>query len=356
MATATATYQQESWLTYSITIDYTINTGSLTINSITGSHSYATGDEYDCTKNLTHTLNFPGGSGSIVTKLGSASSGHGTGWKCNNGTWVWDISAGSTTFSGVGTGNLTLTIASNTGINYWPSNVTFNFGSITIPSPVTTPTISDVTIGSIGRDYATASFYVINNGGAAIVDNYIDASLTNFGTAASTIVGTSGTFYNLTPNTYYYVRANASNGTYRGWGNVGGFKTTGNAPSITSVTTSPTTNSCDFTINVSYDTNDWFSSRTIEYGTTTGYGSSTTGTQITGLSQNTTYYYRITIVSAQGRSTTYTGSFKTLEVIGKVRIKINGTYKTAYAYIKVNGVWKYSSTYMKVNNQWKKGE
>ena len=62
---------------------------------------------------------------------------------------------------------------------------------------------------------------VTNNGNASIVDTNIDI-FTDSGcnNKVAYIHGTSGTFTGLNANTTYYVRANASNGTYRGYSGV----------------------------------------------------------------------------------------------------------------------------------------
>ena len=62
---------------------------------------------------------------------------------------------------------------------------------------------------------------VSNNGNASIVDRYIDL-FTDSGciNKVGTITGASGTFTGLEPNKTYYARANASNGTYRGYSSV----------------------------------------------------------------------------------------------------------------------------------------
>ena len=190
-------------------------------------------------------------------------------------------------------------------------NVTFTISDVPAYNPVSTPTIGTPSISNITRTGAKASFSVSNNGGASIVDNFIDASLTNFGSVVSTISSTSGTFSGLTPNTTYYVRANASNGTYRGYSSVTSFKTTGNAPSVSSSTADITYNSAKVNYSATYDTNASYSSYTLVYGTSTSYGSTASSQVISGLNPNTTYYYKITVKDNQGRSGESTGSFKT---------------------------------------------
>jgi len=353
MATVSASYKKESWLTYKITIDYTASNGALTINSVTGSHNYSSGDTRDCTQNLNHTIGFPGGSGTLTTYSGADSSGHGTGFKANNGTWVWDI-GGAKTYYGGGTGDLTLTIAAD-GIAYWPSNITFNFGNINIGYSVTTPTLSDVTVHSEGRNTASAYFSVTNNGGAAIVSQRIECSPTYGGTSVSTIWSNSGQFSGLSPNTTYYAKGYASNGTYEGGSMIKAFSTIGNAPTINSVNAVPTKTTCNLQINVTYDTNDAYSSQLIEYGTTSSYGSSTTSNDLYNLTPNTTYYYKVTITSILGRSGTYTGSFTTDDYDYIVKLKVGETYKDAFPYIKVDNEWKKAVPEIKIEDEWKKG-
>lgn len=128
----------------------------------------------------------------------------------------------------------------------------------------------------------------------------------------STSTGT--TISGLTPNTTYYYSITATDN----WGRTsaaktGSFKTNGNDPTINShgVKTYAQT-SMEMQYSASYDTNDSLSSYKWEYGTSTSYGSSVTGTNtISGLSVNTTYYYKLTVTGIQGRSSTATGSFKT---------------------------------------------
>lgn len=44
-----------------------------------------------------------------------------------------------------------------------------------------------------------------------------------------------------------------------------------------------------------------------------------------------------------------------IEPISNIKVKVNGAWKKAIAYIKVNGVWKKATPYTKVNGVWKKG-
>lgn len=124
----------------------------------------------------------------------------------------------------------------------------------------------------------------------------------------------TGSLTGLTPNTAYYATARFKDnwGRWSGWVN-NSFKTTGNNPSINShgvQTYGQTTMTMKYS--ASYDTNDSLSSYKWEVGTSTSYGKTFTNTNsLTGLNANTTYYYKLTVMSSQGRSSTATGSFKT---------------------------------------------
>lgn len=92
--------------------------------------------------------------------------------------------------------------------------------SWTLDNNVVTPSVS-VSIDSRTETTIAASMSVTNNGNAGIVDNFIDL-FTDSGCTnkVGTISSTSGTFTGLTANKTYYARANASNGTYRGYSGV----------------------------------------------------------------------------------------------------------------------------------------
>jgi hypothetical protein len=146
----------------------------------------------------------------------------------------------------------------------------------------------------------------------------------------STNYGSSGssTLSNLTPNTTYYVRGRF----YDNWGRWSGwvtnsFTTTGNAPTINSVSVKPLRDEVHFSHSTSYDTNDSYKSLSIRYGTSTSYGSTSNNLKITGLQPNTTYYYSMTVTSSKNRtSSAKTGSFKTTAYIPTgLSISTNGT-------------------------------
>ncbi|MEI3355776.1 MAG: hypothetical protein V8R81_01595 [Clostridia bacterium] len=109
--------------------------------------------------------------------------------------------------------------ASITAHPYSGSHTSSGNWSWTMDNKVVTPTVTcSVTRGlnTIG-----ASMSVTNDGRASIVDRYIDL-FTDSGCSnkVGTISGASGTFTGLEPNKTYYARANASNGTYRGYSSV----------------------------------------------------------------------------------------------------------------------------------------
>ena len=137
-----------------------------------------------------------------------------------------NFSAGDTFYKDVkiAEGDFTLNGGSSFSANltahpYSGSYTSSGSGSWTLDNNVVTPTVTcSVTRGlnTIG-----ASLSVTNNGNASIVDRYIDI-FTDSGCTnkVGVITGGSGTFTGLEPNKTYYVRANASNGTYRGYSSV----------------------------------------------------------------------------------------------------------------------------------------
>ena len=135
----------------------------------------------------------------------------------------------------------------------------------------------------------------------------------SYGTSTSYDKTSSSTsLSNLNPNTTYYYSMTVTDT----WGRTsaaktGNFTTTGNAPSISGVSTDVYRTKCILTPSVSYDTNASFSSVTIRYGTTTSYSLTSSSYTLTDLSAKTKYYYQLTITDNWGRSSAATGDFTT---------------------------------------------
>nr|DAE03256.1 MAG TPA: fibronectin [Myoviridae sp. ctTYJ16] len=232
-------------------------------------------------------------------------------WYNTNAEWVG--------YSGNGaTGNWTYTqdnLAPNTTYNFYTQVTNNDDGEGTGLSPISfttsgnAPVLNSVAV-SPSRTTAVLSPNVSYDTNASFSSYSIRyGTSTNYGSTS-----TSTTISGLTPNTTYYYSITVTDN----WGRTsvaktGSFKTTGNNPTINShgVKTYAQT-SVEMQYSASYDTNDSLSSYKWEYGTSTSYGSSVTGTNIiNGLSANTTYYYKLVVTSAQGRNSTATGSFKT---------------------------------------------
>lgn len=232
-------------------------------------------------------------------------------WYNTNAEWVG--------YSGNGaTGNWTYTqdnLAPNTTYNFYTQVTNNDDGEATGLSPISfttsgnAPVLNSVAV-SPSRTTAVLSPNVSYDTNASFSSYSI-----RYGTSTSYgSTSTSTTISGLTPNTTYYYSVTVTDN----WGRTsaaktGSFKTIGNNPTINSHGVKTyTQTSVEMQYSASYDTNDSLSSYKWEYGTSTSYGSSVTGTNtISGLSANTTYYYRLTVTGTQGRSSTATGSFKT---------------------------------------------
>lgn len=232
-------------------------------------------------------------------------------WYNTSGSWVG--------YSGNGaTGSWTYTqsdLTPNTSYNFYTQVTNNSDGEGTGLSPIgfttsgNAPTINSITV-SPSRTSATLS------PSASFDTNASQSNWTiRYGTSTSyNLSSNSFGLTNLTPNTTYYYSVTVTDN----WGRTsaaktGSFKTTGNNPTINSHGVKTyTQTSVEMQYSASYDTNDSLSSYKWEYGTSTSYGSSVTGTNtISRLSANTTYYYKLTVTGTQGRSSTATGSFKT---------------------------------------------
>lgn len=195
-------------------------------------------------------------------------------------------------------------------------------GSADLPKINRAPIVGALSISSIARTSAAASFSVTEQGASTVSASSIKASLTSgsYSSPVATITGTSsgvsGTLSGLAANTKYYVRGEATNTIGTTYTTETNFTTTGNAPTISSITSSPSKNYATLTGNVSYDTNASFSSVEVQWGTSTSYGNTSNAWRIPAsgstLAQNTTYYYRARVTDNWNRTSSWkTGSFTT---------------------------------------------
>lgn len=232
-------------------------------------------------------------------------------WYNTSGSWVG--------YSGNGaTGSWTYTqdnLTPNTSYNFYTQVTNNSDGEGTGLSPIGFTTIGNApAINSVAVSPSRTSA-VFNPSVSYDTNASFSSYSIRYGTSTSYgSTSTSTTISGLTPNTTYHYSMTVTDN----WGRTsaaktGSFKTTGNNPTINSHGVKTYAQiSMEMQYSASYDTNDSLSSYKWEYGTSTSYGSSVTGTNtISGLSANTTYYYKLTVTGIQGRSSTATGSFKT---------------------------------------------
>lgn len=239
--------------------------------------------------------------------------------------------------------------------------------TVTIPTLITTPTVTASVTGR-GLTSISASMTVTNNGGASIVDRYIDiftdSACTN---KIGTINGASGTFSSLAPNTTYYIKANASNGTFRGYssavsGTTYNYATITNAPNLIHGNT----------LQVTYSNPSGSSLQIALYkpdGTTalaayrscsgSSYTFTFTDTELdniykqygSGSTQNARVYLK-----TAGTYQVYTGITITLKGNQKtIHEKQSTTWRRGKVWEKVSSVWRNSVTWKNVNGTWRRG-
>ena len=273
---------------YCVSGNGTLNIVAPTIGSPSVSFSTVSRDRTNITASISASAGTNGGNVSVSTTLnnGSAKTGTSPSWSGLTPNTSYTLKATATNSAG-----LTAT------------------ASDTVTTTGNAPAISSVAI-SPSRTTAVLSPNVSYDTNASFSSYSI-----RYGTSTSYgSTSTSTTISGLTPNTtYYYSMTVTDNWGRTSTAKTGSFKTTGNNPTINSHEVKVyAQTSVEMQYSASYDTNDSLSSYKWEYGTSTSYGSSVTGTNIiNGLNANTTYYYKLTVTSAQGRSSTATGSFKT---------------------------------------------
>ena len=254
----------------------------------------------------------------------------------------------------------------------WFYDETTTTGSATftlpaIPNPVTTPTMT-ASVTSRALTSIGASMTITNTGGATIVDKYIEiftnSACTN---KVGTITGASGTFTGLTPNTTYYIRANASNGTYRGYSSVVttstyNWATITNAPNLThgnnlTITYSnPSSSALQIGL---FKTDGTTALANFRACTGATYTFSFTDTELDNIYKSygnaNSFNARVYLKTANAYSVystitiTLKGNQKTMHE------KVSGNWKRGKVFIKVSGTWRNGVIWERINGTWRRG-
>jgi hypothetical protein len=234
---------------------------------------------------------------------------------------VWGTSAGSSTFSattGTGVGTFTSSMTGLTsGVTYYvrayaTNSVGTKYGpEISFNTSQAVATLAaTTTVSAIGSTTATSGGNITYNGGATVTVSGIVWSTTSTPTIALTTKTTNGAatgtytsnITGLTPGTLYYVRSYATNSVGTNYGAQTNF-TTLNTPTIsaTASATSITSSSASVGGTITSDGGSTVTTRGVVYGTsslsstfnvTTGTGTGTYTSSLTGLTPATTYYVR----------------------------------------------------------------
>ena len=153
--------------------------------------------------------------------------------------------------------------------------------TFTLPALITTPTLAWNSYSAGGETSINFSASVTSNGNASIVNNYVDVSTTsNMSNIVKTSSSLAGAVNGLSPNTTYYLRARASNGTYTGYSSVVSVTTWAN-PSVKSISAWNVGSTTTIQFNNAHGrTLNWYIKAGSTSGTTLASGT-TTGTSVT---------------------------------------------------------------------------
>jgi uncharacterized protein (TIGR02145 family) len=242
------------------------------------------------------------------------------------------------------------------GVVYSSADIAFTTHNI--------PSVTTIIISAITGTTATSGGNVTNDGGVALTAKGVCWSTTSLPTVLLTTKTNDGTttgsfssaITSLTPGTTYYVRAYATNQFGTGYGNELNFPTTVPPATTTAAATSVTTNGA--VLNGSVNPNNYSTTVTFEYGTTTSYGtiinaiqspvSGTNPVSVTAapgaLTPGTTYHYRVKAVNAGGTTEGNDVTFNTLKLPDAVTgnaSAVTGTAATLNGTVNANN---YSTT------------
>lgn len=263
--------------------------------------------------------------GSAVGSVNYSASASVTGQTISSYAWTID---GKTATNADGEERTMTGITANSNIS-WSVTATSSGGitktvSGTLPTKHNAPTLSGGTWGSESRSGNVVSGNLsynrtFNNGTAFGSHTLVYGTSTSYGTSATDPgSGTTWALTSLEPNKKYYWKVTETdNGLVAGTSTLtGNFTTSGNAPSIYSVSTSTSTNSATITWSESFDTNASLKSRSFRRkengGEWTAWSSLSGRTaQPNNLKGYTKYYYEIKLVDNWDRETVYSSNFTT---------------------------------------------
>lgn len=264
----------------------------------------------------------------------------------NCSTWIGGVGSHNGTITGLSryttywTKAWARNIKDNDSYLDWSNNV------VSFTTLAETPVLSAITVSNIKYNAATCTFSITDNGGRSIADSNIDVfteqACTN---KVSTISSRSGELGSLSPNTTYYARGNASNGSYRGYTAVKSFTTVKPAaPTISSITT-PTIQ--DKSIKVQLNATAGAGASSLQYRFSKDNGSTYTSWQsannytFTGLQDDTSYTFKAQVKDNYGTTSTSGSKSATTTWVDSVKVITSSGVKPARVYVvKTSGVTK----------------
>ena len=190
---------------------------------------------------------------------------------------------------------------------------------ITLNTPAVAPTITTAVITGLTAVTATSGGTISSDGGAALTARGVvwntstNPTLANAKTIDGTATGTyTSNLAGLTPNTNYYVKAYATNSVGTTYGNEVTFKTLAAIPTVgTNAATSVTSTTASCGGNVTLDNGAAVTARGVCWSTSQNPTTSNSKTSdssgtgiftstITGLTPNTTYYFKAYAINSVG--------------------------------------------------------
>lgn len=220
----------------------------------------------------------------------------------------------------------------NTGYSSWSNNngTWDSSGDVSSAAIPASPTITSFTTDNITRTGFRINVSA-NPGSGASLSSYqysLDNGVTwNAGSSSVTLT-------TLAANTSYSVKVKAID-------NFGQYSissaivttTSGNAPVLSGVGINTLgITSVIMTYSAAYDTNAALSTYKWEYGTTVSYGSEIINSNnISGLTQATEYFYKLTVTDTWNRSSVFTGSFVTEQADAPVISNVTTTEIAEYS-------------------------